>query len=191
MSMSIASSGNVQTMNAAIRAAIAAGVHTVVAAGNDGDNACLASPASAGGSHGPAITVGAVDMLAQPASFSNYGPCVDLYAPGVSVISAWPGGVNMINTLSGTSMATPHVTGIVAYAMGGNATLAGDPALMKEWVGRTALRMSNGILLANNGARPVSQEGGMLGFEKVERVAFEDAKQTRPVRTGRKGGAAG
>ncbi|KAK3050014.1 hypothetical protein LTR09_008669 [Extremus antarcticus] len=192
MSMSLASSGNVDAMNNAILAATSAGVHVVVAAGNDADDACNASPASVGGLHGPAITVGAVDMDTQRSSFSNYGECVDLYAPGVSIISAWTGGANMINTLSGTSMATPHVTGIVAYAMA-NETLAGDPGLMKEWVRMTALYTSTaqgeGLLLANNGV--VADQGqGMLGFEKVSRVAFDDAKDERPVRT-RKGGKGG
>jgi cerevisin len=181
MSMSLASSANSAAMNSAISAAVKAGVHVVVAAGNDADDACNASPASAGGLHGPAITVGAVDIDSQRANFSNYGQCVDLYAPGVSVISSWINGPNMINTLSGTSMATPHVTGIVAYAMA-NQTLASDPALMKEWVRMTALYMSNEILLANNGIQENEGEG-VLGFEKMAATAFDDAHDERPVRT--------
>lgn len=184
MSMSLASSGNVEAINSAIVAASKAGIHVVVAAGNEHDDACNASPASAGGLHGPAITVGAVDMNAIKADFSNYGECVDVYAPGVSIISSWTGGPNMINTLSGTSMATPHVTGIVAYAMA-NATLAADPTLMKEWVRMTALYMSNDILLANNGVQANEGEG-MLGFAKMQATAFEDAHQERPVRSLRK-----
>ena len=167
MSMSLASSANVASMNHAIEAAIGSGVHAVVAAGNDNENACASSPSSAGGTNGAAITVGAVDMNAERASFSNYGQCVDVYAPGVSVISAWIGGPNMVKSLSGTSMATPHVTGIVAYAMA-NETLASDPALMKEWISMTALPLSNGILLANNGVQieDISSQG-FLGYEKV------------------------
>jgi cerevisin len=160
-------------------------VHSVVAAGNDGTNACLASPASAGGSHGPAITVGAIDIDGQRASFSNFGDCVDVYAPGVGVISSWIGGPNMINSLSGTSMATPHVTGIVAYAMV-NSTLAGSPSLMKEWVHMNALAMSDGTLVANNGVGSVESTGGFLGLETKDRPDFWDAKVVRPVPTTQK-----
>ncbi|KAF2769454.1 subtilisin-like protein [Teratosphaeria nubilosa] len=165
MSMSLASSSPVQAINSAVQAAVSAGVHTVVAAGNNAGDACNSSPASAGGTKGSAITVGSVGMTAQRSSFSNYGDCVDVYAPGENVISTWIGGSNMINSLSGTSMATPHVTGIVAYAMG-NKTLANDPGLMKEWVRMTALTLSDGTLLANNGVQ--AQEGqGIIGAEKI------------------------
>ncbi|KAF2723105.1 subtilisin-like protein [Polychaeton citri CBS 116435] len=164
LSMSLASAGQVTAITQAVQAAVGAGVHACVAAGNSDVDACSASPASAGGSAGPAITVGAVDMNAKRASFSNYGSCVDVYAPGVDIISAWIGGTNMINQLSGTSMATPHVTGIVAYAMA-NATLAGNPALMKEWISMSALDIGDGILLANNGVKGGNSEG-LLGFSK-------------------------
>jgi cerevisin len=177
MSMSLASGSPVQAITTAIDAAISAGVHTVVAAGNDDKDACKSSPASSGGTHGAAITVGSVGMSAERSSFSNYGDCVDVYAPGENVISAWIGAPDMVNDLSGTSMATPHVTGIVAYAMG-NQTLANDPALMKEWVRMTALPMSNGILLANNGVQADRGEG-MLGFEKVAAKAVFRVASTR------------
>ena len=156
MSLSLASSGKVQSLNQAVNAATKAGVHAVVAAGNNGGDACQISPAGAGGTHGSAIGVGAIDIDSKKASFSNFGECVDVYAPGVNVISSWIGGVNEVKSLSGTSMATPHVTGIVAYAMA-NSTLAGSPALMKEWVRGTAVRVGReGILLANNGVQALS-----------------------------------
>lgn len=88
----------------AVNAAISNGIHVCVAAGNTGDDACKSSPASAGGAAGQAISVGAVDMDDQRASFSNHGKCVDLYGPGVGVVSSWIGGNNVIKSLSGTSM---------------------------------------------------------------------------------------
>ena len=167
MSMSLASGATVQAIDSAIRAASQAGVHTVVAAGNANEDACLSTPGSSGGTEGPAIVVGAVGMTSQRSSFSNFGDCVDVYAPGENIISAWPGkGNNLVNSLSGTSMATPHVTGIVAYAMG-NKTLAGDVGLMKEWVQMTALRVGE-LKVANNGVKRVDggNEEGMLGRVK-------------------------
>ncbi|KAL1583534.1 hypothetical protein WHR41_07638 [Cladosporium halotolerans] len=91
-----------------------------------------------------------VDINGDTSSFSNTGDCVDVYAPGEDIISAWIGQPDMVNVLSGTSMATPHVTGIVAYAMA-NATLAGSPGLMKEWVRMQGLPRGDGTVLANNG----------------------------------------
>ena len=174
LSMSLASGSPVTAINTAITAAVAAGIHVVVAAGNEGKDACSSSPASSGGTQGPAIAVGSIGITSQRSSFSNYGDCVDIYAPGENVISAWPplpagGGMrealNMVNALSGTSMATPHVTGIVAYAMG-NSSLAGDPGLMKEWVRMMGVQVGGGVVVANNGVRADSGEG-ILGFEKV------------------------
>ncbi|KAK5131911.1 hypothetical protein LTR08_000499 [Meristemomyces frigidus] len=191
ISMSLASSSPVQAITSAIAAAIQAGVHTVVAAGNDHEDACGASPSSSGGTAGPALTVGSVGMTGAVSSFSNYGTCVDVYAPGENIISAWPGGPNIINSLSGTSMATPHVTGIVAYAMG-NETLAQDPGLMKEWVRMTALRLADGTLLANNGVQ--ADEGdGMLDLRKTVSHANFTAAVVHPdnsARTKRKPGMA-
>jgi cerevisin len=153
ISMSLASPGRVDAIAAAVAAAVSAGIHVCAAAGNAHADACDSSPASSGGSHGGAITVGAVDVRAARAKFSNYGDCVDVYAPGVDVVSAWIGAPNMVNSLDGTSMAAPHVTGIIAYAMANNATLARNPALMKEWIRSVALQLEDGTLLANNGVR--------------------------------------
>ena len=157
MSMSLASSTPVESIRRAIDAAISAGVHVSVAAGNSAEDACGVSPASSGGANGRAITVGAVDMRGRRASFSNYGSCVDLYAPGVDIISAWTplasGGrhTDLVNSMDGTSMAAPHVTGIIAYAMAADSKLAASPARMKQWLLANALRIGDGLLLANNG----------------------------------------
>ncbi|KAJ8050717.1 hypothetical protein HOLleu_04024 [Holothuria leucospilota] len=84
-----------------------AGVTTVVAAGNDNDNACNYSPARAE----KAYCVGATGQLDGRASYSNYGTCVEIFAPGTSITSAWYDSDTSSKTISGTSMATPHVAG--------------------------------------------------------------------------------
>jgi len=93
-----------------------AGVHVSVAAGNENQNACNVSPASASA---PTV-VAASDKTDTRATFSNYGSCVEVYAPGVAITSAWLNGGT--NTISGTSMAAPHVAGVAAlYKSGGDA----------------------------------------------------------------------
>jgi subtilisin family serine protease len=84
------------------------GVFYSLAAGNSSANACNSSPARAGTTNG-VMTVAATDSADREASFSNFGPCVDLWAPGVSVLSTKNGGGT--TTLSGTSMASPHAGG--------------------------------------------------------------------------------
>ncbi|MEV4005820.1 S8 family peptidase [Actinomadura sp. NPDC049753] len=95
-------------MNSAADNLANSGVFLAVAAGNDGRNACDYSPGSAAG----ATTVAASTITDARASYSNHGSCVDLYAPGSSITSTWLNGGT--NTISGTSMATPHVTGVAA-----------------------------------------------------------------------------
>lgn len=72
------------------------------------------SPASAP----DAFTIAAIDRDNSRARFSNYGSAVDIFAPGVNILSAWIGSNNATNTISGTSMATPHVVGLAIYLMG-------------------------------------------------------------------------
>jgi subtilisin family serine protease len=103
------------TLDKAVATSIADGVTYAVAAGNgDATNqpqdACDYSPARVLG----ALTVGATDDTDAAASFSNYGTCVDLFAPGVDITSAWYTGAAATNKISGTSMATPHVAGVAA-----------------------------------------------------------------------------
>ncbi len=97
-------------LDTAVRNSAAAGVFYAVAAGNEGADACNSSPARAGaGSNNGIMTVAAVDSSDREPSWSNYGLCVDIWAPGVSILSTYKG--TGTKTLSGTSMASPHVGG--------------------------------------------------------------------------------
>lgn len=99
-------------------AATAAGesMAVVVAAGNEGDNACKYSPAHVGGASGKngVVVVGATNILDKRSNFSNYGGCVDIWAPGTQIVSAYIGSTDATTTLDGTSMACPVVAGVVA-----------------------------------------------------------------------------
>jgi subtilisin family serine protease len=106
------------TLNATIAILATKNIVSVVAAGNDGLNACNYSPAS----EPTAITVGATDTTDARASFSNYGSCVDLFAPGVNITSDLNSAAGGSQVMSGTSMATPHVTGAVAEYLSLNPT---------------------------------------------------------------------
>ncbi|KAF2718193.1 subtilisin-like protein [Polychaeton citri CBS 116435] len=102
-----------QSTNDAVTEAVKQGLFLAVAAGNSGVDAKSSSPASA-----PNVcTVGASDSTDRRASFSNYGPVVDIFAPGVNILSTWIDDPNDTNTISGTSMASPHVAGLGAYLL--------------------------------------------------------------------------
>lgn len=117
-----------QAVNNAVTASVADGIVWAVAAGNDNVDACNVTPASAAG----VVTVGATASDDDRAAFSNWGPCVELFGPGVSITSAWIGSDSQANTISGTSMATPHVTGAAARYLQGHrdATPAGVSAAL-------------------------------------------------------------
>jgi len=100
-------------MNKAIAALVAKEVTVVVSAGNNGVDACKASPASTP----TVISVGATNKDGELASYSNFGPCVKIFSPGYEVMSAWHTGDNATKTLSGTSMASPKVAGLAALVL--------------------------------------------------------------------------
>ncbi|KAK3317206.1 oryzin precursor [Cercophora scortea] len=103
--------GYSEAFNTAVENAFKSGVVSVVAAGNDGEDAKDTSPASAP----DAITVGAIDVANTKPDWSNFGAVVDVFAPGVNVLSTWIDSNTSTAYLDGTSMATPHVAGLVLY----------------------------------------------------------------------------
>src|SRR5262245_6216095 len=121
----------------AVNNSIADGVSYAVAAGNSNVSACGSSPARAPA----AITVGSTTSSDARSSFSNYGSCLDLFAPGSSITSAWYTSDTATNTISGTSMATPHVAGVAALYLQGSPSAA--PASVRNAIVDNA---TNGVV---------------------------------------------
>ncbi|ORY84298.1 peptidase S8/S53 domain-containing protein [Protomyces lactucae-debilis] len=105
--------GKSEALDRAVNAAVGAGLHFAVAAGNDNADACNYSPAAAS----RPITVGASTLGDDRAYFSNFGKCTDIFAPGLNILSTWIGSKYATNTISGTSMASPHICGLLSYAL--------------------------------------------------------------------------
>lgn len=149
--------GASSAVDTAVRNSIADGVSYAVAAGNGNtagvaQDACKSSPARVP----EALTVGATDKTDKKASWSNYGKCVDWFAPGVGITSAWSTGNSAVSTISGTSMATPHTAGVAALYLQGHS--AASPSTVRTVLAGyaqprvlSAGRQSTNRLLFTNG----------------------------------------
>jgi len=124
--------GASRALDDAVSNSISAGVTYAVAAGNESQNACNTSPARVSA----ALTVGASTKSDYRASFSNYGSCLDLFAPGRDITSAWYTGSSATRTISGTSMAAPHVAGFAALILQSNP--GASPSAVSNYIKDTA-----------------------------------------------------
>ncbi|KAF3319389.1 hypothetical protein TWF173_000019 [Orbilia oligospora] len=158
ISMSVGTAPPQQSDFMILQKAVQAGMHVSVAAMNSATDACNFSP-GAFSQQIPIINVGAAGIDDTRAPFSNFGKCVDIYAPGVSIVSTFNNDATGIASLDGTSMACPAVTGIIADELVRNPKLRLDPAAMKKHILGKALKgvikadnvINGSELMANNG----------------------------------------
>ncbi|MFE5485694.1 S8 family peptidase [Streptomyces sp. NPDC056527] len=135
----------------AATALAARGVLPVFAAGNDAVNACDVSPASAA----DVLTVGAANHRDEETDFSNFGACLDLYAPGAAIVSAELGGDSI--ALNGTSMAAPHVAGVAVLARA--QTPSATPATISTWI--TDHTVKGELVVSGGSPNRLLQTGGL------------------------------
>jgi len=130
--------GQSQALNDAVNGAVDSGLHFAVAAGSDNRDARSFSPAGAE----KAITVGASTVGDERIYFSNYGRCVNIFGPGLNILSTWIGSDSANNTIPGTSLAPSHVAGLLAYLLSIYPHATFDP------------RMSSLVSAEHNAQRP-------------------------------------
>ncbi|KAF1932068.1 oryzin precursor [Didymella exigua CBS 183.55] len=192
MSMSWGLQGTAQSVDEVITAASEAGIHVSVAAGNDGVDACGSTPAHLGGSNSNVVTVGSVNINNAVSTFSNIGKCVDIYAPGEQILSSWSTGDNIINFLSGTSMACPHTTGVMATLIAADPSgLGQNPAALKAKLLETARtsKISGSLggsanLLLSNGANGSAAARLVKNYVVPERSGSPAARAARAAQNG-------
>lgn len=172
VNMSLGGGAN-SSLDTAVNSLINRGITVVVAAGNSKADACTSSPSRVPG----AITVAATTNTDALATYSNYGSCVDLAAPGSGITGAWYTGTNDAATLSGTSMASPHVAGVAAVLLAGGfqqpniVTLALTDAAIKGAVTGLPAGTVNALLYANPAGITVPATKAPLAPTSVTAIA--------------------
>jgi cerevisin len=178
--------GKTQVLDAAVNAAVRSGIHFAVAAGNDNADACKYSPAAAE----EPVTVGASALDDSRAYFSNYGKCTDIFAPGLSIQSTWIGSKYAVNTISGTSMASPHIAGLLAYYLSLQPAIDSDyatasitPKEMKKNVISIATKGTLSDIPADTPNLLAWNGGGCSNFSKIIEAGGYEATRTRTPST--------
>jgi subtilisin family serine protease len=157
--MSLGAQGSDATTENAVRNSIADGVVYAIASGNSNADACNFTPARVA----EAITVNASTRTDARASFSNFGTCTDIFAPGDGITSAWHTSDSATNTISGTSMATPHVAGGAALILGGSPSLTPAQVATQMFSNATPNKITNPGAGSPNRLLFVNTGGGQPG----------------------------
>lgn len=175
--------GKSPALDRAVNGAVSAGIHFAVAAGNDNADSCNYSPAAAE----QAITVGASALDDSRAYFSNFGTCNDIFAPGLNILSTWIGSKYAVNTISGTSMASPHVAGLLAYYLSlqpssdsAYAVAEITPKKLKESIISIATENALTDVPSNTKNVLIWNGGGSSNYSSIIKAGSYDVKKDTP-----------